>query len=120
MTQKSLLLISRQAPWTGATARALLELGLTGGAFDLPITLVFLEDGVFQLLSGQQATAVQQKDLTANLQALPFFGIDEIYASARALEERGIHPNQLVPLAKTLADSELSNLFQQHDYAVSL
>jgi tRNA 2-thiouridine synthesizing protein C len=34
---KSLLLISRQAPWSGPGAREALDIVLAGGAFDLPI-----------------------------------------------------------------------------------
>src|SRR3546814_4408476 len=63
---RSLLLISRQAPWAGLGAREALDIVLAGGAFDLPIGLLFLDDGVLQLASGQNAKAVQQKDLSAN------------------------------------------------------
>jgi len=68
---KSLLIISRQAPWNGPSAREALDIALAGGAFDLPLGMLFLDDGVFQLAPGQQPTAVQQKNLAANLQALP-------------------------------------------------
>ena len=44
---KSLLVISRQAPWSGPSAREALDIVLAGGAFDLPIGLLFLDDGVF-------------------------------------------------------------------------
>jgi tRNA 2-thiouridine synthesizing protein C len=64
---KSLLVISRQAPWSGLSAREALDVVLAGGAYDLPIGLLFMDDGVLQLLQGQDAAAVQQKDLTANL-----------------------------------------------------
>ena len=33
---RSMLLISRQAPWAGPAAREALDLALAGGAFDLP------------------------------------------------------------------------------------
>ena len=52
---KSLLVISRQAPWSGPSAREALDIVLAGGAFDLPVGLLFLDDGVFQL-------ALQQDD----------------------------------------------------------
>jgi sulfur relay (sulfurtransferase) DsrF/TusC family protein len=37
---KSLLIISRQAPWSGPNAREALDIVLAGGAFDLPIGLL--------------------------------------------------------------------------------
>ena len=82
---RSLLVITRHAPWSGLAAREALDLVLAGGAFDLPVGLLFLDDGVFQLLAGQQAPTLQQKDLCANLQALPLFGVEALFACARRL-----------------------------------
>jgi tRNA 2-thiouridine synthesizing protein B len=82
---KSLLIISRQAPWNGPSAREALDIALAGGAFDLPLGMLFLDDGVFQLAPAQQPTAVQQKNLAANLQALPMFGVEELFACSHSL-----------------------------------
>lgn len=57
----SLLIISRQAPWSGLTAREALDIVLAGGAFDLPMGLLFMDDGVFQLVPDQQSSAIEQK-----------------------------------------------------------
>jgi Uncharacterized protein involved in the oxidation of intracellular sulfur len=73
---KSLLIVSRQAPWAGPAAREALDIALAGGAFDLPISMLFLDDGVFQLAPDQRPASVEQKDLQANLQALPLFGVE--------------------------------------------
>lgn len=86
---KSLLIISRQSPWSGPGAREALDIVLAGGAFDLPIGLLFLDDGVLQLAAGQNAKALQQKDLSANLQALPMFGVEELFYCADSASVRG-------------------------------
>jgi len=39
---RSLLIISRQAPWSGPSAREALDIVLAGGAFELPLGLLFL------------------------------------------------------------------------------
>src|SRR5690606_22111094 len=67
---RSMLIITRQSPWSGPSAREALDIALAGGAFELPLGMLFLDDGVFQLVQAQQAGQLQQKDLTANLQAL--------------------------------------------------
>ncbi|WP_174220777.1 DsrE family protein, partial [Pseudomonas aeruginosa] len=51
---QSLLIISRQSPWSGPSAREALDIALAGGAFDLPVGMLFLDDGAFQLAPGQQ------------------------------------------------------------------
>ena len=117
---KSLLLICRRAPWSGPSAREALDIALAGGAFDLPIGLLFLDDGVFQLQAGQQPAAVQQKDLTANLQALPLFGVEELYVSASDLQRRGLSAAQLTLPVTELPDTELAALLNRHDLVITL
>ncbi|TBU97608.1 sulfurtransferase complex subunit TusC [Phytopseudomonas dryadis] len=116
----SLLVISRQSPWSGPGAREALDIALAGGAFDLPIALAFLDDGVFQLSAGQQPAAVQQKDLGANLQALPLFGVQALYASQRSLEERGLGDSPLNLEVQRLDDAQLRDLIDRYDQVITL
>jgi tRNA 2-thiouridine synthesizing protein C len=111
---KSLLMISRQAPWSGPSAREALDIVLAGGAFDLPIGLLFLDDGVFQLAPHQDAKAVQQKDLSANLQALPMFGVDDVFACSHSLAARAD-----AALAQPL-DAQPFPLIDRYDQVITL
>lgn len=117
---KSLLLISRQAPWAGPSAREALDIALAGGAFDLPLGLLFLDDGVFQLLPQQQPAALQQKDLTANLQALPLFGVESLYVASRSLSERGLAGQELALPVECLDDAGLTQLIDRYDQVITL
>ncbi|BAN48261.1 sulfurtransferase complex subunit TusC [Metapseudomonas resinovorans] len=117
---KSMLIISRQAPWSGPGAREALDIALAGGAFDLPLGMLFLDDGVFQLVARQQPAALQQKDLTANLQALPLFGVECLYASARSLQERGLHGTELNLAVEVLDDGALTALIDRYDQVLTL
>lgn len=117
---KSLLIITRQAPWAGPSAREALDIVLAGGAFDLPLGMLFLDDGVFQLQSQQQPGALQQKDLGANLQALPLFGIEALYASQRSLDERGLHGPPLAMPVEYLDDAALTLLIDHYDQVITL
>ncbi|KRP61310.1 sulfurtransferase complex subunit TusC [Pseudomonas trivialis] len=114
---KSLLVISRQAPWSGPSAREALDIVLAGGAFDLPIGLLFMDDGVFQLASDQNAKAVQQKDLSANLQALELFGIDDVFACNHSLEVRGLNAP---PSAQGLHSDAIAQLIDRYDQVITL
>ncbi|WP_434562695.1 sulfurtransferase complex subunit TusC [Pseudomonas sp. Z4-20] len=118
---KSLLLISRQAPWSGPGAREALDIVLAGGAFDLPIGLLFLDDGVFQLVAGQDAKAVQQKDLSANLQALPMFGVEDLFICAESATQRGLATDALA-LAdlNVLSATDIAALIDRYDQVITL
>jgi tRNA 2-thiouridine synthesizing protein C len=114
---KSLLVISRQAPWSGPSAREALDIVLAGGAFDLPIGVLFMDDGVFQLAPHQDAKAVQQKDLSANLQALGLFGIDDVFACSHSLGERGLtQPAN----AQSLDSEAIAKLIDRYDQVITL
>ncbi|HYQ54085.1 MAG TPA: sulfurtransferase complex subunit TusC [Pseudomonas sp.] len=117
---KSLLIISRQAPWNGPGAREALDITLAGGAFDLPLGMLFLDDGVFQLAPGQQPSAVQQKNLGANLQALPMFGVEELYACQHSLARRGLAADALDLPVEVLDDTALTALIARYDQVVTL
>lgn len=118
---KSLLIISRQAPWSGTSAREALDIVLAGGAFDLPIGLLFLDDGVFQLAPRQNARALQQKDLSANLQALPMFGVEELFACADSVAQRGLDPSGLsLEEARVLSGAEITALIDRYDQVITL
>ncbi|SHM79718.1 sulfurtransferase complex subunit TusC [Phytopseudomonas punonensis] len=115
---KSLLIISRQAPWNGPGAREALDIALAGGAFDLPIGMLFLDDGVLQLAGAQQSQAVQQKDLTANLQALPMFGVESLYACTQSLALRGMRDTSLE--VERLDSDGLRALIDRYDQVITL
>ncbi|MEO4046671.1 sulfurtransferase complex subunit TusC [Pseudomonas sp. CAU 1711] len=117
---KSMLIISRQAPWAGPGAREALDIALAGGAFDLPLAMLFLDDGVFQLVAGQRADALQQKDLGANLQALPLFGVEQLFVASRSLAERGLTNTPLAVAAEALDDSALGPLLERFDLVVTI
>jgi tRNA 2-thiouridine synthesizing protein C len=117
---KSLLIVTRQAPWSGPGAREALDIALAGGAYDLPIGLLFLDDGVFQLAPSQQPSTLQQKDLGANLQALPMFGVEALYAAASSLAERGLDGAALPLAVECLDDAAVSALFARYDQVITL
>lgn len=117
---RSLLIISRQAPWNGTGAREALDLALAAGAFDLPVGLLFLDDGVLQLAADQRAASVQQKDLSANLQALPMFGVEALYACQHSLQRRGLEGAPLSVDVSPLSGEQIRTLIDRHDHVITL
>ncbi|MGH8355356.1 MAG: sulfurtransferase complex subunit TusC, partial [Pseudomonas sp.] len=85
-----------------------------------PIGLLFLDDGVFQLAPAQQPGALQQKDLSANLQALPLFGVEALYTSIRSLEERGLTAQPLSLPVDRLDDAALTALIDRYDQVLTI
>ena len=64
--------------------------------------------------------ALQQKNLGANLQALPMFGVDELFACHHSLCQRGLAADALALPVQVLDDSALSALIARFDQVVTL
>lgn len=116
----SMLIISRQAPWSGLAAREALDIALAGGAFELPLALLLLDDGVFQLNPEQRAEALEQKDLSANLKALPLFGIETIHVARDSLVQRGLDIDSLGHPIELIEESRLGDFIARFDHVVTL
>lgn len=91
---KSILALCRHAPYGNALAREGLEAVLACAAMDQTPAVLFINDGVFQLLE-QQPDKLNEKNLRRNLQALPMFGAEALYLCQHSLEVRGINTEQL-------------------------
>lgn len=117
---KSLLLIAGHAPWSGLAARETLDIALAGGAFDLPVSMLWQGEGVYQLLAGQQPDILQQKNLQAQLSGLPLFGIEQLYVCSESLQQHGLLPEQLVLEVRPVNKKEIHRLLVNHTQTLVL
>ena len=59
---KKFMYINRKAPYGTVYAWESLEVVLIGAAFDQEVSLAFVDDGVYQLMKGQDTTEVGIKN----------------------------------------------------------
>ena len=91
---KSILAVCRHAPYGNALAREGLEAVLACAAMDQTPEVLFINDGVFQLLN-QNPEGIGEKNLRRNLQALPMFGVESLFICKKSLSDRGLTLEQL-------------------------
>ncbi|MEW8047813.1 MAG: DsrE family protein, partial [Candidatus Thiodiazotropha sp.] len=75
-----------------------LEVVLIGAAFDQDVSLAFLDDGVYQLVKGQDTAGVDMKNFSPTYQALGDYDVTKLYVEEESLEERGLTLDDLMPL----------------------
>ena len=97
-TRKKFLYVNRKAPYGTIYALESLEVVLIGAAFEQEVALVFLDDGVYQLLKGQDTKGIGMKNFSATYRALGDYGVKTIYVEREALAERGLAEGDLMPL----------------------
>lgn len=118
--QKKMLLISRHAPYGSSTAREAIDIALAASIYDQDISVLFMDDGVFQLLKDQSSELIDQKNIASTLPALPFYGIENIYVHQDSLDERAISSEELViDDIQALSNNDVMLLLTQQDHVLS-
>jgi tRNA 2-thiouridine synthesizing protein C len=118
-TRKRFLVISRRPPYGNSHARDALDTALTTAVFEQPVSMLFLDDGVYQLLQAQGPAAIQQKNLGATLSALPMYDIDQLYACSSAMHSRKLQPEDCLLPVQLLDGDGIAQLLRSHDVVMS-
>ena len=96
--KKRFLYVNRKAPYGTIYALESLEVVLIGAAFEQDVSLAFLDDGVFQIVEGQDASALGMKNFSKTYRALGDFEVRKLYVERESLAERGLSESDLMPI----------------------
>ena len=130
---KKFMYLNRRAPYGTIYAWESLEVVLIGAAFDQDVSLAFLDDGVYQLLKGQDTKGVEMKNFSPTYQALGDYDVTKLYVEKESLEERGLTVEDLMPLTyededddwaekdsiRVVSRSELADIMDEQDVLFS-
>lgn len=116
---KSFMFVNRRAPHGTLYAQESLELAMITAAFDQQVSLVFMDDGVYQLKSGQDTAALEMKNFSKTFRALADFDIEDVYVEAASLVARGLQVKDLVIPVTALSSDELGRLMLQQDVVIN-
>ena len=87
---KKFLFFNRKAPYGTIYAWESLEVILISAAFEQDVSLAFMDDGVYQLVKGQDTAGIGMKNFSPTYAALGDYEITKIYVEKESLEERGL------------------------------
>lgn len=87
---KKFLYVNRKAPYGTIYAWESLEVVLIGAAFDQDVSMAFIDDGVYQLVKGQDTKEIGMKNFSPTYSALGDYDVNKIYVEKESLEARGL------------------------------
>lgn len=116
---KRFMYVNRRAPYGTIYALECLEVVLIAAAFDQDVSVVFVDDGVFQLKKNQDTTEIGMKNFSKTYGALDDYDVEKIYVEKESLEARGLTEDDLVIPVQVLAASELREVMAQQDVVIS-
>jgi len=112
---KSFLFVIQLAAYTSHRLPELLDEILIAAAFEQKVSLLLLDDAVFQLKKNQQANAVNTKNLGAIYRSLELYDIENIYVEYDSLLERGLGENDLLIPITLLTRTEIAPILKNFD-----
>ena len=116
--RKSQLIVIRHAPYGDSLARASLDAALAAAVFDQKVDLLFLGEGVLQLLPAQDSTVIGARNIAKLIDSLPLYGIEVVYVDATALARFAISADDLPQEVDLLGDTAIHQLMSQHDHVM--
>lgn len=119
MATKKFMFVNRKAPYGTVYALESLEVVLITAAFDQDVSLVFMDDGVFQLKKTQQTKGIEIKNFSPTYRALEGYDIEKLYVDAESLAERGLTEDDLLVDVTVLSRAEMGALMDSQDVVLS-
>ena len=116
----SLLMICRKAPYGTSYAREAIDIALAASAFDVDVAMLFTDDGVLQLMKGQNTENTGSKNVESVLNSLPLYDVAPILVNEVALTERHLTAEDLSLPVQLCQPGELSTLCAQYDKVLTI
>ncbi|HMW49785.1 MAG TPA: sulfurtransferase complex subunit TusC [Cellvibrionaceae bacterium] len=111
------LFIFTQPPIANAPAREGIEALLACAAFDQQPAIMFIDQGVLQLLpQGEQRGA---KNLNKMLQALELYGVESVYVCLTSLNRLGLTAADIQPSGQLIEPRERAAIIQAAAWVAS-
>lgn len=128
--RKRFMFVNRKAPYGSIYALEILEMVLISAAFEQDAVIAFVDDGVYQIVKGQDTAAVGMKNFS------PTFGVIEmekedaeedpdiemvwrIVVEKESMAARGLEPEDFVLDVEVLDAKALAELMNQQQVVIS-
>jgi tRNA 2-thiouridine synthesizing protein C len=113
------MFVNRKAPYGTIHALESLEVVLIAATFDQDVSLVFVDDGVYQLVKGQQTQAAGMKNFSPTYRALEGYDVEKLYVERASLQARGLSASDLLVAVEVLDTAALATLMAEQDVVLN-
>jgi tRNA 2-thiouridine synthesizing protein C len=116
---KKFMFVNRKPPYGTIYALESLEVVLITATFDQDVSLVFLDDGVYDIVKGQNTKAVGIKNFSPSYRALDGYDVEKLYVERASLEARGLTEADLIVPVEVLDTAQMAALMAAQDVVLS-
>jgi len=79
---------------------------LIGAAFEQDVMMVFIDDGVYQIVKGQDTSGIEVKNFSPTYNALGDYDVTKLYVEKESLDARGLTKGDLMNLTYEDEDND--------------
>lgn len=108
-------IVSTRPPYGSTAARDALDTALVSASYGQETSLLFLGDGIYQLIKEQQPEGLPQKNPGAMLQALAVYGIEDVRLCRDDMTDRGLQESDLAIPVRLLERNTVGNWLARQD-----
>jgi tRNA 2-thiouridine synthesizing protein C len=114
MTPRRILFVIAHGPHRGALPFEMLDELLVGAVFEQIVSVLFIGDGVYQLIDSGET----DRNVARGFRALPTYDVDAIFVERAALKRRGLAEDALTLPVRALTNGAMRRLIAAHDVVV--
>lgn len=117
----TILVILSKTPHGSASAKDGLDFAMSATGFGHDVDVVFIDDGVFQLMAPiDSAPAYQTKQPFKIAKSLSFFDIDNVYVCEQSLAKRMIDKETISSEYTVIEAHDIRGMIESHKFVVNL
>ena len=125
---KKILFILRSSPYGSSMAQEGIDTVLAASIFNLPCSVLFMYEGIWQLHAHQQSRGIQResipmncerKNIAAQIESFPLYDINNIYLDERSLQTHGLSTAELILEPTELTEAGIESLLHEHDIVLT-
>ncbi len=108
--------MNRRSTYGSSHAQEALDMAFALSAFEHKVSLIFMDDGVLQLMRDQDPTDIGMKNISPTFRAWEDYEIEHIYVEKESLEMRGMKKSDLLIEAEIIDADQLGKLIGEQDF----
>ena len=113
---KTCLFINRRSPYGSSHAQEALDMAYALSAFEHKVSLVFMDDGVLQIMRDQNPSEIGMKNISPTFRSWEDYEIEHIYVEKESLQMRGMNQADLLIETEIIEADQLGKIMEKQDF----
>jgi len=95
MVSKDVCVILRKLPYSTSMVFDAISLSQVFSVFNQKSSVIFLDDGLYQLIDNQEPSNILQKKISLNIESLDLYDMDKVIVCLEDLNDRKLNKSDL-------------------------